>query len=335
MILPDSAMQYKSQVDSLPTTIAMTLDCHDGIKAARQYLRSAKRIFFTGSGSSIPAALLGMQLLIKYTQKAAIFAPSSLLLDDIGLEDSDVVVLISQGWNRADAALITRKVLATRAHLLVITGRPEREANYVSNGQVRPIVIPIFPTIEKIFCRPASVVTSYVKIVQLLEDLTGITYKPEQWQAAYLRGLAAPVFDISTDKQYVVLTTGYLLCAGNNIALSIREGAGRYGVLYEIESYGHGIYVPDQIHKANTQYIVLTNSDDTHCLRAVRRIIPMLQATQSNYALWHTDGDPILCNVELMGRIAQSVLASVESDGWDMNRPQGMEENRSFHEILE
>lgn len=332
MILPDSVEQYAHYTDQVPEAITHTQRCQVGLSDARAILQHASRIFFAGSGSSVPAALLGSRLLTRYTEKPAIFAQSSLILDEVHLTNNDAVVLISQGWNRADAALLTHKLQRSPAHLIVLTGHPERLTNYAANVS-NVTLVPIFPTIEKIFCRPASVVTGYIKIAQILEGLTGVITPGEQWQAAYKNGFEMTASDINKDMQYVVMASGLLLCAGSNIALSLREGAGRYGVLHEVEDYGHGIYVPDQMHRDNTRYILLTNEDDPHSIAALGRIMPMLSDTKSNYEIWNSKSGSLVGNVELMGRIAKTVLTSIRNDNWDMNNPPGMEENRPFHEV--
>lgn len=331
MILPESVANYKAYIQSAPEAISKTYKDRGSLHDAQAQLETSDRILFTGSGSSIPAALLGAQLLTMHTTKAAIFAPSSMLLDNIHLTAKDTVVLVSQGWNRADAVLITQKVLKTDAHLIVITGHPERQTEHTtSTSQVT--VVSIFPTIEKIFCRPATAVTGYLKVAQLVESLTQVIYTEDEWLRAYNQGITAGPSEVDSNHQYIVLASSLLLCAGNNVALSLREGAGHYGTLQEIESYGHGVYVPDQKHRKNTHYIVLS-CDDAHHQEAVQRIEPMLQQTSSSYEIWHASGGAVLANVTIMGRAATTVLNSIERIGWDMNNPPGMEENRSFHEL--
>jgi glucosamine 6-phosphate synthetase-like amidotransferase/phosphosugar isomerase protein len=331
MNIPKSITDYKTYVENTPQAIRDTCRAQEGVSAARKRLDESHRVFFAGSGSSIPAALLGAQLLTRHTEKMGIFAPSSMLLDTIHLTEHDTIVLVSQGWNRADAALITHKVLQEKAHLIVVTGHPERGSNY-NLDENRVTIVPIFPTIEKIFCRPATAVTGYIKITQLVERLIGITYTENQWLKAYEEGIKTPPSSLKANKQYVILASSLLLCSGNNIALSLREGAGYYGTMQEIESYGHGVYVPDQTHKDTTRYIVLT-TNDAYYKSAVRRIQPMIETAHSNCEVWSAPDDAVLANVTFMGRIAGTVLMSIERNGWDMNNPPGMEENRSFHEV--
>lgn len=332
MTLPESIERYESYIGTTADAIAATVASSEGVEAAQHAIQHSSRVLFTGSGSSVPAALLGAQLITRHSAQPAIFAPSSLILDDIVLTSSDVVVLISQGWNRADAALISRKVLKSPATLIVLTGHPERIDLYTKPTD-NLIIVPIYPEVEKIFCRPASAVTGYIKIAQLVEHITGKIVSAAQWQRAYETGLSAKASDISRDQQYVVLASGLLLCAGNNVSLSLREGAGRYATLHEIESYGHGQYVPDQAHRAETRYILLTNDEDQHSQEALDRIMFMLEGTGSLMEKWNSSGTALIGNVELMGRTARNVLASIQSDGWDMNNPPGMEENRPFHEV--
>lgn len=241
-------------------------------------------------------------------------------------------MLISQGWNRADAALITHKIIKSPAKLIVVTGRPERKADYGTQAS-DVVTLPIYPEKEKIFCRPASAVTSYIKIAQLLASLTGVSYTADEWCGAYEAGWNCPPSPLPKGKQFVVLATSVLLCSGNNIALSLREGAGRYGSVYELESYGHGLYVPDQMHVGDTHYFILSAQASPYHAEALARIRPMLDSTGSSYEIWDTPYDDILGNIMHMGRIARGVLAAIEADGWDMNNPPGMEGNRSFHEL--
>jgi fructoselysine-6-P-deglycase FrlB-like protein len=331
MPAPLSIVQYRSYIKHAPQSISVTHDTTVGLQEARQVLRTSNRIFFTGSGSSTAAAMLGVQLLVRFTNKASTFAPSSMLLDVCVLTENDAVVLISQGWSRADAVLVTQKLVQTKAKIIVITGHPERASEYTQDNH-RIITLPILPIMEKIFCRPASAVTGYIKVAQLLEELTGLSYSKQQWLDAYEQGVAKPSSDIDPDVRYIVLASSLLLCAGHNIALSLREGAGRSGELHEIESYGHGFYVTDQMHASTTKYILLENTNDGYNHSAMLRILPMVKTNQ-NYEIWQVADDPILANVALMARAAVSVLKQIEKQEWDMNNPPGMEENRPFHVI--
>ncbi len=334
MNLPPSVEAYASYIDTTKQAVTDTYAADDnGLVAAQKLLHNAHRIFFSGSGSSLPAALAGQQLLAKYSDVPAICAPSSLLLDDPHFVENDVVVLVSQGWHRADAALITQKVLRSKVRLVVITGRPDRVSEYTQDEN-EITTVSIYPTTEKIFCRPATAVTGYIKVVQLVAPLIDKEYSLQAWLDAYEAGRAQEPSDIAADKQYVVLASGLLLPASNNIALSLREGAGRHGTLQEIESYGHGMYVSDQLHRDQIHYIALGSESDTHTTEALKRIQPLLEKTNSSHEIWIAPGDAIVGNVTHMARIAQTVLQSIRSDGFDMNNPPGMEENRSFHEVM-
>lgn len=332
---PTSIAQFKAHMEETPQHLSLTYHSRQGIPEAQAALQAAKRIFFSGSGSSLPAALIGQQLLIQRTTKASIFAPSSLLLDGAQLTEGDVVILVSQGWNRADAALTTQRILKTKAQLIVVTGRPERLELYKELAATsKLIIIPIFPAVEKIFCRPATAVTGYSKVVQLLEPLTGLQFTEQQWLTAYQTGANYPVHSLSPTAQYVVLASSQLLCAGHNIALSLREGAGRFGCLYEIESYGHGQYVPDQRNVQQTHYIILTGPAGTYGQAAFQRLQPMLDSTRSRYEIWSSELDPVLANVSFMAHTARLIYHEIVQSHWDMNNPPGMEGNRSFHEVM-
>lgn len=85
MKMPESIQDYAQYAAATPQAIRHTLQNVTGFDEARTLLAHAQRIFFTGSGSSLPAALFGCQSLIRHSAKAGMFAPSSLLLDHIAL----------------------------------------------------------------------------------------------------------------------------------------------------------------------------------------------------------------------------------------------------------
>lgn len=335
MIRPDSITQFKAYIDETLPALVASYQSQEGIKEAQQAIQAAERIFFNGSGSSVPAALLGQQLLARYTQKAGIFASSSLLLDDLHLTDKDVVVLVSQGWNRADAALITRKVLVSPAKLIVITGRPDRQELYDIVDKAKLAVVTIYPDKEKIFCRPASAITAYIKMTQLLAPITKRQFSAQAWLDAYTEGATYPVTSLKHGTRHIVLASSLLLCSGNNIALSLREGAGHYGTLQEVEAYGHGQYVPDQVHRNQVYYVVLRCGSSSYTYKAFRRIEPMLKSTRSHYEIWQSELHPMLANVSFMAHTAQLIYQDILRTNWDMNNPPGMEGNRMFHEVEE
>lgn len=306
------------------------------IAPAASAVRDARRIFFTGSGSSMPPAMLAAHILCSSGEFCAQFVPTSTLLSMRSLNARDVVILVSQGWNRADAYLVSRHILSTPAKLLVVTGRPEHAPHYSTPTNV-PVVIPVYPRVEKLFCRPSSPLSSVGVLGKLVAAVQQSTLDVEGLRGAWNRGISELSPDFPTS-HIVVLATQELCAAGYAIALALREGAGIHAEFHEAEAYGHGWYVTDQYaakrNRDDRVYLCLSQASPS-ASEGIDRLEGLLVSGATRVIRWHCQQGAWAGHCELVGRSLALVSRLNHQSGFDMNNPPGMEANRPFHNGLD
>ncbi len=331
-------MLYGQTLDALGSFIRQTREGvrSSAVKDAVLILRTAKRIFFTGSGSSIPAAMFAGRLSSERYGFPAQFSTTSQVVGEEKLGKEDVVVMVSQGWNRSDALLVTDHVRKSKAKLIGLTGNADSPHPRKSD-----MLFTFYPPYreERIFCRPASVITSYSLLSALVMRAGGDSFSWDTAQKAANKGvIQGKRTELPQAERHIVLSSGLALAAATNVCLALREGAGLFSQVYEIESYGHGWYVPDQLRRAQggaIRHILVSHLADRRTEFAVKRILPLLKKTNTPYEIWRTKGlDPVYGNIQILARAAQAVYGSITGSGYDMNFPPGKEENRYFHDIL-
>lgn len=301
------------------------------IRRTTTMLKSARRIFFTGSGSSLAAATIGSLFLQARSSYPAAFASTSTLLDAQQLNSNDVVVLVSHGLNRPDALLVVKAAAQKGALLIGITGHPERDSVRSLNATVM-----VYPRYERLFCRPVSPITSYIAVLGICKALAGEALDIPQIQEQITVGLQEKELTLSKHKRYVILASGLAIAGATQMCLALREGAGIVAQFQEIESYGHGVYVPDlgkATPKEQIEYILLEHKKDPQSQRALKRILPMLDNTRCVYHIFSSTTDAVYGNLYHLALSSKSIGYYLQKSGYDFNNPPGMKENYSFHEI--
>ncbi len=253
-----------------------------------------------------------------------------------------MVILISQGWNRSDACRVTDKVLSSSpATLVVVTGRSEHRESHLARASSedsnnRLFTLSIDPNKEKLFCRPASPVTSFAKVVHVFQELTGqsglLASVRKAVDMTMHQKISVPAWEVIPQK-VVIMGSGALYGAAQGIALMLREGAGIESEAYECEAYGHGLYVPHQyqcqIDPGSIKFVLISGVDSQD---GATRLIPLLRDTGMRYEEWGSHEK--LTGAFVQHLITGSTLVRMlnERTFFDMNTPPGMEENRAFHE---
>lgn len=282
----------------------------------------ARRIFFTAAGSSIPAALYGVYKL-QQLGLAASFLPTGNMLGLRSLRASDMVVLCSQGMNRADAILIIKAVRATEAKLLLFTANRTTPLVEAANH-----VIYFEPNSEKLFCRPAGVATNLAGMASAL----GIAVSADKLIHAWEEGAKNPI-KLNKQQRCITLASDMMLPANWSMALAIREGCGGLAQNFDIETYAHGNYVGDLAHLPY-EYIVLEADSSTEAARSVRRFMPFITATRIPATIVRAPFvDAVQANMYALGVIARSTYDANEMNHYNMNTPEGKEQNRYYHEL--
>ena len=325
-IIIDSLQQYRNFQNNLDGFIKESFNQLDikSIESFRKVLHNTKRIFFTGTGSSLPSALFGAQYCVECLGLPAQFLPTGSILS-MNFKEDDLVFLSTQGFNRGDSELVVNKVKKDKARLAVLTANKESLLNDLADYK---FYFSPFP--EKLFCRPVGVQTgilSVAKILMLNVDLEKI------FNATSLGKKRAPII-FEKDYKYIVLSSGVGLPIGFNFALALREGCGIDAQSIDIETYGHGMYVSDQILKQNGKkisYLIINILSNLHSNKACERIEPFISATNSEKIIFSSDLEIPYGYVELLTHLAESVYKTNEVNHYDMNTPPGKEENRYYH----
>lgn len=284
-------------------------------------LRSSKRIFVTGTGTSLPSALLFENLLSSDEFANTKFLPTAKMIRQIShLKTDDTVVLISHGMNRADALIIyenTKKLAST----IVISGN----SDYKYSDNTLEIIVP--PRKEKIFCRPISPITTFIAICQIF-DIDLEEYKPDTQRAKLLADW------IDSKKQTILVYTADTEIAATLWGIVLREGAGLNVLTKDIENYSHGYYGVDTAKLNHRQFIILTSDskEDQRDFNRAKNLysLPGLEKMvykADNYTDYYNTNFKFICEVPL---VVKDVIMRTE---YDMNNPIGKDENREYHEF--
>ncbi len=301
------------------TLQAITTEDHQKVESL---CLGAKRIFFTATGSSKPAALYGVYILQQAGLPAS-FLPTGSMLGLTELHDTDLVILCSQGMNRADASLVVSAVQSRGAKLVVFTANRDTPLTEKADA-----VIYFDPDTEKLFCRPSGVATNVAAMAAVLDSSVETQSLVQAWEQGQQD---ASTFNNQT--RYVVLASDMMLPANWNMALALREGCGILAQDFDIETYAHGNYVGDLTH-GSFEYIVLTAEKSTEAARSVRRFMPFIVNSKVPHTVITAPfADAARANLYVLGLIAQAMYDTNEADQYNMNKPLGKEANRYYHEL--
>lgn len=316
--------RYAQFLGQTPADIATSVKGITG-QQREVFLRAilaAKRIIFTGTGSSMPAALYGTYEL-QSRGFPAMFMPLGSLLGLAVAGQTDLIVLCSQGMNRADAALVVKYAKSKQVPFIALTANTTTELT-----QDALLTCYFAPSEEKLFCRPDGVAANVAALAALIDP----KYDADSLVDAWKQGSQATV-TFSSTMRYITLASGALLPVNWNMALALREGCGALAQNFDIETYAHGNYVGDIAHKPY-EYIVLTMDKANEASRSVRRFMPFMEESHIPVTTIHAPfSDAVHANLYILGVIAQSAYDANQLSGYNMNRPNGKEENRYYHEI--
>lgn len=321
---PTTQARYLDFLTNTPAYLRSSLEGVSGKDrhTCKDLTLGAKRIFFTAAGSSIPAALYGVYELQQLGLSAA-FLPTGNILGLQSLKKSDLVVLCSQGMNRADAALVIQAVKAMQARLLVFTANHTTPLVEAANH-----VIYFSPESEKLFCRPAGVATNLAAMAAALDMPVHADKLIQAWD----EGAKSPM-TFNKQRRYITLASDMMLPANWNMALAIREGCGILAQNFDIETYAHGNYVGD-LASLPYEYIVLDADSSTEAAHSVRRFMPFITATHIPTTFVKAPfPDAARANMYVLGVIARSTYDTNEAHRYNMNIPDGKEQNRYYHEL--
>lgn len=289
-----------------------------------QYMISnADRVLVTGTGTSLPAAQYFVdRLQTDHSKKPINFAPTAKAIRTIAenYDSKDVVIIVSHGFNRADALIIRDKAKKKSCKTIVISGNPD-----AASQADLAIIVP--PLKEKIFCRPVSPLTTLLAIESLCTD--DLAKTPATIPDLKVAKKVAESLD--PNKQTVVLYTADVSFAAELWTIMLREGAGMNVSIKDIENYAHGYYGPDTAVLQDRQYIII-KSDSTYDDKDFARAQRLYALKGFNYILVTATGNQFLANAKLFREAPEVIKQLLIRTGHNMYGPVGMDENRYYHE---
>lgn len=313
----DSAIKYKNLVDGIDTYIKSVRITPKTRTEFDALIKSAGRIFITGTGTSLPTAqYLSAKLQSLYPEKSIYFLVTAKAIRAADqLRSDDRMIVISYGLNRADSLIILKKAVE-RCKTITISG-----SNSITLENNLNIVVP--PEEERIFCRPVSPLTTLVAIEQLCGG------KTSPIQNMHIADSLAK--DIDPSKQTIILYAADVSFAAELWGITLREGAGMNVSIKDMENYSHGYYGPDTKHLNERQYIIL-KSDSREDERDFSRAEGLYDLNGFTKYVVTASGGMYNANAALFREIPEIISRLLSRTGYDMYGPNGMDENRRYHE---
>lgn len=322
---------YSNILNSTASILENDLLRENDFESIATILKKSKRIFFTASGSSIPAAKHCSDMLRSQAKYASFFVGTSELLSTTSIDSNDCIVLVSQGFNRSDGLIVTHFAQEiTKAKFILVTANTSDDINCDGKLLFSPPAEK-----ERIFCRPAGVITSFALLTKLAHTALGLPFSNQKCIDAVTTGSVEQdlASDIHSAEIIIVLASGSLLPAAANIALALREGLGKVSNFFEIEYYAHGQYAPHTkrfSEGAGVHYMLMSTSVDSISEKAVARILPFLTTVGLPYTHWEESLETPYASIKLLRQGGLLVEKVLSLSGYDMNNPLGKEENRGF-----
>ena len=238
---------------------------YDEIEKTADYIKQAKNIYITGSGTSYNSALIAKQILSKYVKiKSEPIMSSELQFDPEAIEENSILIAISQSGESADVLEAVK--IAKKANCKIIsivnlmTSSLAREADVVIGLNCGP---EIGVAATKSFT--AQLVILY-KIVQKLSN-NEITIDFEEFSKSISKTLDNPTSIQETAKELKDVSDIYILGRGINYPIAT-ESALKLKELTYIHAEGipggelkHG---PLALMDSNVFVIILNPSDSTY-----------------------------------------------------------------------
>ncbi len=277
----------------------------------------ARRIIITGTGTSLPTAqYLTSRLQLLYPDKPVYFLTTAKAIRMADQANkNDVFIVISYGLNRADALIILEKAVRN-CKTITISGNPDVRVNGNLN-----VVIP--PKDEKIFCRPVSPLTTLLVINQLCGN--------KQNKIQRLNVINKLASELEPSKQTIILYTADVSFAAELWGIVLREGVGMNVSIKDVENYSHGYYGPDTAHLDKRQFIIIKSSSKDDA-RDFERAKGLYTLNHFKKFIITAHGTVAEANATLFREVPELVAQLLIRTGYDMYAPNGMEENRRYHE---
>lgn len=286
----------------------------------KKKVSEARKIYVTGTGTSLPCALLMEELINNNNDYTALFLPTAKMIHKIpSLKKDDLVILISQGMNRSDSLIIYENI-KSRCKSVVISGN----RSFLPSSDT--LAITVEPEKEKIFCRPVSPITTFRAVCQLF-------YIDLPMPVPSTESLIEIADWVDTSKQLIILYSADISFAAQLWGIILREGAGINTSIKDLENYSHGYYGVDTKDLNNRQYLILTcdtKADEKDFDRA-KNLYEIPDFNKHVYKV-STGGDSLAANLLLFREGPQLISEILIRTDYDMNHPNGMTENRRYHE---
>ena len=236
----------------------------EGLEEAVEYIKNAKNIYITGSGTSYNSALIAKQILLKYVKiKSEPIIASELQFAPETIEEDSVLIAISQSGESADVLEAVRIAKKSNCKIIsivnLLTSSLTRKGDVVLGMNCGP---EIGVAATKSFT--AQLIVLYKIVQKLNEDIT-INFK--EFSESILEMIESPLKIQEIAKELKDVSDIYILGRGINYPIAI-ESALKLKELTYIHAEGipggelkHG---PLALMDSNVYVIIINPEDSTY-----------------------------------------------------------------------
>lgn len=204
-------------------------------------IASAERIFLLGKGSSVPAILfLTQELKYLFPFKRIEYISDFSLIEGEATK-KDLFILNSYSASTSDAT----NILSSNAYSNLVLLSANTEKKEVANKNIS--FLELYPKEEKLFSRPASLITSFMIVCKIVSKIKNADVLPMSTVTSLLKKdfLLKKMFVQVHEKNSIsVLYAGENLPFAHALSLAFNEGIGKKSDYFSIDEFIHGWWVP-------------------------------------------------------------------------------------------
>lgn len=237
-------------------------------------ITESERIFLLGKGSSTPAILFLAQELRHIFPLKRIDYISDFSLIENSLTHRDLIILNSYSASTTDAT----KILNSSKYVSLILISTNLKKQIIPNKHTS--FLELYPKDEKLFSRPASMITAYVITCQIISKLKKFNILPTDKIISLLQQqfkIAKIINPIREAEHISVLSNGEDLPFALALSLALNEGICRKSDYFSIDEFIHGWWVP-MFAKPDKYTFILLNSKS----KKLARIESFLRSSKIN-----------------------------------------------------
>ncbi|MCB9801565.1 MAG: hypothetical protein H6774_00590 [Pseudomonadales bacterium] len=279
-------------------------------------ITESERIFLLGKGSSAPAILFLTQELKHIFPLKRIDYISDFSLIENNLTHRDLIILNSYSASTSDAT----DILNSDKYLNLILISANIEKKIIPNKQIS--FLELYPKDEKLFSRPASMITAYVIACQIISKLKKSNILPVNKIIFLLKQqfkIAKIINPIHETEHISVLSNGEDLPFAFALSLALNEGICKKADYFSIDEFIHGWWV-SMFAKPNKYTFIFLNSKS----KKLAKIENFLRSSKINLFFFDNLGqDKYETGLLYLFQTAYLVDGYNQKFNYDMNNPIG------------